>query len=73
MAEVRRANNEDARRELAVEMFKRCVRERGPDGVGGGYDPDIEYLENAIVAFADEWASRDLAEVRLVDEETRDV
>lgn len=58
MAEVRLADNEDARRELAVEMFKRHVRAAG---ITVDYNADIEYMEHALVAFADEWAARDLA------------
>lgn len=51
-------DNEDARRDLAVEMFKRHVRAAG---IGTDYDADIEYMEHALLAFADEWATRDLA------------
>lgn len=54
MAEVRFHNAEDTRREMAVEMFKRHARK----AIGSScYDPDIEYLEHALVAFGDEWAS----------------
>jgi cytochrome c biogenesis protein ResB len=58
VGEVRFYDNEDARRELAVEMFKRHVRRAG---ITTNYDADIEYMDRALLAFADEWAARDLA------------
>lgn len=53
-SEVRPWNDEDRRRDLAVEMLKRHARAARPDT---DYDADIEYLEYAVVAFADEWAA----------------
>lgn len=55
MPEVRFFDSEDARRQEAVEMLKRHVRATRPDA---NYDADIEYLEYAVIAFADEWAER---------------
>lgn len=49
-------DNEDARRDLAVEMFKQHVRAAG---IRTDYDADIEYMEHALLAFADEWAALD--------------
>jgi hypothetical protein len=57
MREVRPYDNEDARRDLAVELFKQHVRQAG---ITDNYEADIEYMENAIVAFGDHWASLDL-------------
>ena len=51
---VRRPNHEDARRYEAVEMLKRHVRAQRPDA---NYEADIEYLDRAILAFADEWVA----------------
>lgn len=53
--EVRFATDEDYRRELAVKMMKRHLRAAG---ITTDYDADIEYMEHALVAFADEWATR---------------
>lgn len=55
-AEVRFANREDARREMAVAAFKRHVR--ADPRIKANYDADIEYMEYALLAFADEWAVR---------------
>lgn len=49
---VRPHGAEDARRERAVEMFKRAVRAAE---LGVDYDADVEFMEHAIIAFADEW------------------
>lgn len=53
MAEVRFADLEDGRRELAVEMMKRHLLAAG---ISVNYDADLEYMDRALVAFADEWA-----------------
>lgn len=58
MPEVHPYDNEDARRDLAVEMMKQQARKARP---GVNYDADLEYLDAALLAFADEWAAKDLA------------
>lgn len=52
MSEVRTANHDDLLRAAAVDLFKRCVAEVRP---GSDYDADIEYLSQALVAFAERW------------------
>jgi hypothetical protein len=54
-SEVRPYDEQDARRDAAVEMFKRHARAARPES---NYDADIEWLEYAIIAFADEWSGR---------------
>lgn len=56
--EIRPYDDEDVRRDFAVEMFKRHVRVARPDV---DYDADIEYLEYAILSFADAWAKLNLS------------
>lgn len=51
-AEVRFHNYEDKRREEAVRRFKFEVRRAG---ITTDYDMDIEYMDEALLAFADEW------------------
>lgn len=60
---VRPHDGEDARRELAVEMFKRQVR---AVGIGTDYDADIEYMEYALLAFANEWSALTPREAKCV-------
>jgi hypothetical protein len=56
MPEVRFHDADDIRREAAVEMLKRHVRATLPVRDAGMYDADLEYMDRAIIAFADEWA-----------------
>lgn len=68
MAEVRPYGPKDARREAAVEMLKLHVRRAGIDT---DYDADIEYIEHALLAFADEWLEANIALVLEDDEAMR--
>lgn len=52
--EVRMPSAEDARRKLAVTLFTDQVKRQRPDS---DYTADIEYLDAALVAFADQWAA----------------
>lgn len=51
--DARRPTERDARREAAVELLKTHVRRQRPDT---DYDSDLEYLDEAILAFAEEWS-----------------
>lgn len=53
-AEVRFHDAEDERRELAVKLMLDAAKKARPDA---NYEPDIEYLEHAVLAFGDTWAA----------------
>lgn len=52
-SEVRLPDARDERREAAVKMMKRHARAARPEA---DYEPDIEYLDEALLRFAEEWA-----------------